>query len=190
MYGCRVVGVCGTAAKCEWLLRTLHFDGAVNYRSPTFAADLRAATGRGVDAFFDSVGGPVHGAIVQRMNEGGRIAVSGALATTNTKGLAPPQSEYMRTHRGAHHSDGGVDFRDPASYDVHRYFVAQQLQMRGFSVWDHAAKWTERIEQIAALLRTGDVRNYETVLDGFEWCPDALSALLRGEHRGRVVVKV
>lgn len=77
-----------------------------------------------------------------------------------------------------------------ASYDVHRYFVAQQLQMRGFSVWDRSDRWTERIEKILLLLQSGKVRNYETVLEGFEKCPDALKALLRGEYRGRVVVKV
>lgn len=87
-----MIGVCGSDKKCKWLLNKLHFDGAVNYRSRTFAADLRQATAHGVDGFFDSVGGSVYGAIVQRMNENGRIVVNGSLATANEKGLAPPQS--------------------------------------------------------------------------------------------------
>lgn len=62
--------------------------------------------------------------------------------------------------------------------------------MRGFSVWDHSAQWSERIQQLLDLLKAGSVRNCETVLDGFERCPDALKALLRGEYRGRVIVKV
>lgn len=62
--------------------------------------------------------------------------------------------------------------------------------MRGFSVWDCADRWSERIGQIRELLRSGEIRNYETVLEGFEKCPEALKALLRGEYRGRVVVKV
>lgn len=93
VYGCRVVGVCGSDKKCKWLTGKLHFDAAVCHRSRTFEQDLRQATGAGVDAFFDSVGGAVHGAVVQRMNERGRIAVNGALATCNQKGLAVPQSK-------------------------------------------------------------------------------------------------
>lgn len=93
VYGCRTVGICGSDQKCEWLLNTVRFDAAVNYRSPTFVEDLKAATANGVDAFFDSVGGPLHGRVVRRMNEGGRIAVNGALATQNVRGLDVPQSE-------------------------------------------------------------------------------------------------
>lgn len=62
--------------------------------------------------------------------------------------------------------------------------------MRGFSVWDHGAKWMERIQHLLGLLHAGTVRNCETVLDGFERCPEALKALMRGDYRGRVVVKV
>lgn len=98
VYGCRVVGVCGSDQKCKWLLDELHFDAAVCHRSHTFEQDLRRATAAGVDAFFDSVGGAVHGAVVQRMNEHGRIAVNGALATANVPGLAAPQSEYINVH--------------------------------------------------------------------------------------------
>lgn len=95
-----------------------------------------------------------------------------------------------RNHKKLSYTQKCLPISHTASFDVHRYFVAQQLTMSGFSVWDHTDKWMARIQQIASLLRSGSVRNHQTMLEGFEKCPDALKALLRGEYRGRVVVKV
>lgn len=94
LFGCRVVGVCGTPEKCEWLRAHLQFDAAVCHRSATFVADLAAATPQGVDRLWDSVGGRVYGECVQRMNERGRIVVNGALAGANeVDATRVPESE-------------------------------------------------------------------------------------------------
>lgn len=74
---------------------------------------------------------------------------------------------------------------------MHRYFVAQQLTMQGFCVWDQTpSQWFKNIRQLATLLKDGKIVNCETVLEGFERCPEALGALLRGDYCGRVVIKV
>lgn len=93
--GCRTIGITGSSKKCKWLLNKVGFDVALNYKAATFKQDLREATANGVDCFFDSVGGVVSDEVVMRMNEGGRIAVCGSLATINQDALTLPKSKQI-----------------------------------------------------------------------------------------------
>lgn len=69
--------------------------------------------------------------------------------------------------------------------------MAQQLTQQGFIVWDVSPKrWMENVRSILELLKNRQIRNYETVVDGFEKTPEVFKSLIKGEYKGRVVVKV
>lgn len=96
--GCRVIGLVGSDKKAKWLVNKVGFDVAINYKSTTFKNDLKLATTKGIDCFFDCVGGAVSTLVIQRMNERGRIAVCGDLACTNEDPLNLPKSKLSRSH--------------------------------------------------------------------------------------------
>jgi NADPH-dependent curcumin reductase CurA len=87
--GCRVVGVTGSAAKCELLTGRLGFDAAVDHRSATFRDDFKAATPDGIDLYFDNTGGDILGAALRRMRPHGRIVCCGVVSQYDT---VDPQS--------------------------------------------------------------------------------------------------
>lgn len=74
--------------------------------------------------------------------------------------------------------------------ELNRYFIFHQLKMEGFVVWRWSDRWIEGIEQNLEWLNEGKLKNHETILDGLETAPEALIDLMKGKHRGRVVVKV
>ncbi|XP_058128272.1 prostaglandin reductase 1-like [Anopheles ziemanni] len=161
--GCRAVGVAGSDAKCEWLLK-LGFDSAINYKHNNVYADLKKAAPGGIDCYFDNVGGEISEAVIKQMNVAGRIAVCGAISNYNTS---------------------VAKVTDPQ-----RQFVFKQLRMEGFLVWRWNDRWMEGIEANLRLIREGKLRYEETITEGFDKMPDAFIDMLRGGNTGKAVVKV
>uniref|UniRef100_A0A182P183 Prostaglandin reductase 1 n=1 Tax=Anopheles epiroticus TaxID=199890 RepID=A0A182P183_9DIPT len=164
--GCRVVGVAGTDDKCAWL-RTLGFDATINYRTvgpDGFGGALKEAAPKGVDCYFDNVGGYISEAVTGQMNLYGRIAVCGTISN---------------------YSEAPVRVRDPQ-----REFVFKQLRQEGFIVTRWRQRWMEGIEQNLRWIEEGKLRYQETVTDGFERMPHAFVSMLTGGNTGKAVVKV
>ncbi|KAJ6646046.1 Prostaglandin reductase 1 [Pseudolycoriella hygida] len=166
--GCRVVGLAGSAEKCEWLIKEVGFDAAIDYKSQSFKALLREATPDGVNCYFDNVGGEISNKVIQRMVQLGRIAVCGSLSVSNIK----------------------VGDEIPKMAELNRNFTFHQLKMEGFAVWRWSDRWMEGIGQNLSWLNEGKLKSFETVLEGLEKAPEALIDLMKGKYRGRVVVKV
>ena len=164
--GCRVVGVCGSAEKMEFLTGELHFDAAVDHRSPTFGADLKAACPAGVDVYFDNVGGPVLETVLARMNLHGRVACCGAVSQYDTSTPAP----------------------GPAG--VPGLLVTRRLRMEGFIVMDYADRFGEALAELGAWLADGSLRATEDVLEGLETAPEGLVGLLAGASVGKRMIHV
>ena len=78
--GCRVVGVAGGKAKCDYVVNELGFDACVDYKAGNLDIDLKAACPSGVDVYFDNVGGPVLNAVLAHMNAFSRIALCGQIS--------------------------------------------------------------------------------------------------------------
>uniref|UniRef100_A0A182QM21 Prostaglandin reductase 1 n=1 Tax=Anopheles farauti TaxID=69004 RepID=A0A182QM21_9DIPT len=164
IHGCRAIGIAGTDAKCDWLQRTLGFDGAINYKRGEVYAELKRLAPKGIDIYFDNVGGPITEAVVKQMNLYGRIAVCGTISNYNS---------------------AITKVTDPQ-----RQFVFKQLRMEGFVVWRWNDRWLEGIEANLKWIREGRLAYEETVTKGFERMPDAFIDMLRGGNTGKAVVKV
>ena len=164
--GCRVVGIAGGEEKCRWLTGELGYDAAVNYKSGPISESLKAACPKGIDVYFDNVGGEIFEAALSQMNLMGRIACCGAVSTYDG---APPM-----------HGPRGV----PVT------FVVKRLTVRGFIVSDFFGKRDEALSQLRSWVEDGRLKVFEDVIEGFENLPEALIGLLHGNNRGKRMVKV
>lgn len=162
--GCRVIGFAGSDDKCKWLEDELGFDKAINYKTADIAKALKEAAPKGVDCYFDNVGGELSATILTQMNLFGRISVCGAISGYNDK-----------------------EFQVPAPQ---KYFVFQQLKQEGFIVTRWADRWMEGITAVAKWIQSGKVKYHETITLGFENMPKAFIDMLRGKNTGKAVVKV
>ena len=164
--GCRVVGTAGGQDKCDWLVRELGFDAAVDYKAGGVFRALRAACPDGVDVYFDNTGGPVLEAALSLMNLRGRIACCGNV------------SQY------------DVEKPAPGPMAVPGLVVTKRLRMEGFIVMDYAAQDEEAVTRLLGWAREGKVKPVEDIVEGLENAPKGLIGLLAGENRGKRMVRV
>jgi NADPH-dependent curcumin reductase CurA len=164
--GCRAVGIAGSRQKCDWLVKDLGFDAAVDYKGGNLFKELKEAAPTGIDVYFDNVGGDILEACLFQMNTGGRISCCGAISAYD--GAAPPAGP-----RG-----------------VPGLIVVKRLTMKGFIVMDFFREREKAIADLASWVAAGKLKVEEDVIVGLENTPAALIGLLAGENRGKRMVKV
>jgi NADPH-dependent curcumin reductase CurA len=164
--GCRAVGIAGGEEKCEWLVKELGFDAAVDYKAGPIFKPLKAAAPSGIDVYFDNVGGDVFEACLAQMTIGGRVACCGAI------------SAY----------DGAPPTAGPRG--VPGLIVVKRLTVKGFIVSDFFPERENAIAELLAWVASGRVKVQEDVIEGLENTPRALIGLLAGENRGKRMIKV
>ncbi len=163
--GCRVVGIAGRDDKCRWVVDELGFDACVNHRAPDFPAQLKAATPRRIDVYFDNVGGPVLDAVLARLAPHSRVVLCGAIAVYTAEHKPPGPSNYLE-------------------------LITARARMEGFNTFDHWDRFGEITAQLKAWTDTGRLAHREHVVDGLEHAPEALNMLFTGDNLGKLVVKV
>jgi NADPH-dependent curcumin reductase CurA len=162
--GARVVGSAGTAEKVTWL-DELGLDGTFDYTQVGTRDALRELAPDGVDVYFDNVGGETLEAAIGAMNLRGRIVACGSVSRYNaTEALPGPRNLFM--------------------------VVTKRLRMQGFIVFDHHARYTAFLEEVAPGVREGTIRHRETVVDGIERAPEAFIGMLAGANIGKMLVRV
>jgi len=164
--GCRVVGIAGGKDKCDWLVNELGFDAAVDYKDGAVLKALRAACPKGIDVYFDNVGGDILEACIALMNNRGRIACCGAI------------SQY----------DGVPSAHGPRG--VPGLIVVKRLVMQGFIVMDFMDQRDKALSDLQSWVTSGKLKVQEDVINGLENTPKALIGLLAGENRGKRMVKL
>ena len=164
--GCHVVGIAGGADKCHWLTSELGFDATVDYKDGAVFKALRSAAPKGIDVYFDNVGGDILEACLPQMNLHGRIACCGAI------------SQY----------DGVPDAHGPRG--IPGLIVVKRLIMQGFIVMDYMAQRDKALADLQAWVGAGTLKVQEDIIAGLENTPNALIGLLAGENRGKRMVKV
>ena len=161
--GCRTVGIAGGPDKCTDC-SLYGYDVALDYKDEGFRDGLKAACSDGIDVYFDNVGGNVSGAVHGRLNVGARIVICGQVSQYN---LERPEPTFH-----------------PSLLIVYR------ARMEGFLVTDYAHRFDEAALRLARWVAEGKLVWREDVTDGLENAPAAFMGMLRGENRGKALVKV
>ena len=167
--GCRVVGVAGGPDKCAYATAELGFDVCLDRHAPDLDARLQAACPNGIDIYIELVGGSVTAAVLPLLNLHARMPVIGAIAHYNASELPP-----------------GPD-RTPLLF---RQILVKRLKLQGMIVTDHEASRAAFETRVGALIRDGQLRYREDIVDGLENAPAAFIGLLEGRNFGKLLVKV
>ncbi|HEY4997585.1 MAG TPA: NADP-dependent oxidoreductase [Usitatibacter sp.] len=162
--GCRVVGIAGGKAKCDYAVQELGYDACVDYKAGNLADALRAACPRGVDVLFENVGGEILDTTLRLMNTYSRIIVCGLIAEYN-------QSE-------------------PYGYRNLRSVLVNRIRMQGMIVFDWKDRYGEALGGLAGRLAEGRLKYRESVVEGIDNAPAGLIALLKGGNFGKQLVKL
>ena len=164
--GARAVGIAGSDEKVGWLTEELGFDAAFNYKTvPNYGAKIAELCPKGVDCYFDNVGGEITDAVFPLLNGRARVAVCGQISLYNLEN--PGTGPRLLYH-----------------------FVRQQLKVEGFLVFQFADRYNEGLNQLAKWLEEEKIRYRETVTEGLENAPAAFLAMMRGENIGKQLVHV
>jgi NADPH-dependent curcumin reductase CurA len=163
--GCRVVGIAGGRAKCDWVVNELGFDACIDYKAGSVKAGLKEHCPKGVDIYFDNVGGEILDDVLARLARGARIVICGAISQYNNTMPVQGPKNYL-------------------SLLVHR------ARMQGMVVFDYAERFPQAIAELSGYLRDGRLKSKEDVVQGLENFPEALGKLFSGGNFGKLVLQV
>jgi NADPH-dependent curcumin reductase CurA len=164
MKGCRAVGIAGGREKCEYVTRELGFDACVDYKAGKLDDDLREATPKGIDVYFENVGGAVLDAVLKRLNAFARVPLCGLV------------SQYNVT----------------APYGVTNFasLLTNRVKLEGFIISERMPRWPEALGALGGWVAEGKLRYKETIAEGLRSAPEAFLGMLRGENLGKQIVKI
>jgi NADPH-dependent curcumin reductase CurA len=166
--GARAVGVAGGKDKCDYVRKELGFDDCLDHRDPDLAAKLKDACPKGIDVYFENVGGAVLEAVFPLLNAFARMPVCGLIAQYNdTEAKAPKWAGAMM-----------------------RSVLTKRLTIRGFIVFDFAARHGDFLRDMSQWVREGKVKYKECVTEGLDSAPGAFMGLLKGANFGKQLVRV
>ncbi|MBR0696124.1 NADP-dependent oxidoreductase [Bradyrhizobium lablabi] len=166
--GARAVGIAGGKDKCAYVTNEFGFDACLDHRDPDLAAKLKEACPKGIDVYFENVGGAVFDAVFPLLNAFARVPVCGLIAHYNDTEAAAPK------WAGA----------------LMRNILTKRLTFRGFIVSDFAARHGDFIRDMSQWVREGKVKYKEFVTEGLDSAPDAFMGLLKGANFGKQLVRV
>ena len=163
--GCRVVGIAGGAEKCKFLVDELGFDAAIDYKNENVKKALKETCPKGVDVFFDNVGGDILNDVLTQINLHARIVICGAI------------SQYNAT----------TEVKGPSNY---LSLLVNRARMEGIVVFDNIKEYPTAMKDIAGWIQSGELKVKDHIVEGIETFPDTLMMLFKGENFGKLVLKV
>jgi NADPH-dependent curcumin reductase CurA len=162
--GCRVVGIAGGAEKCEYVTE-LGFDAAIDYKSENVMEALGEQCPKGIDVFFDNVGGEILDAALAHLTRNARVVICGAISQYNTTSAMKGPSNYMA-------------------------LLVNHASMTGFVFSDYLARIPEAAKELGGWVAAGELSSREDIAEGFQNFPDTLLRLFSGANTGKLVLKV
>jgi NADPH-dependent curcumin reductase CurA len=166
--GARAIGIAGGKDKCDYVKNELGFDDCLDHRDPNLALGLKEACPKGIDVYFENVGGAVFEAVFPLLNAFARIPVCGLIAHYNdTKASAPKWAPSLMSA-----------------------VLTKRLTIRGFIVSDFAARHGDFLSDMSQWVREGKVKHREFVTEGLDNAPGAFMGLLKGANFGKQLVRV
>ena len=168
--GCHVVGIAGGAEKCQYVVEVLGFDACIDHRSGNLPQQLAAACPKGIDIYFENVGGAVFDAVLPLLNVRARIPLCGLIASYNNTELPPgPDRLGLLTSK----------------------LLSKRIKIQGFIIFDdYGHRYSEFFNQMNTWLNEGKIKFREDIVDGLEKAPQAFIGLLEGKNFGKLIIRV
>jgi NADPH-dependent curcumin reductase CurA len=163
--GCRAIGIAGGKDKCSYLVSKLGFDAAIDYKTEDVRAALETHCPKGVDCYFDNVGGAILEAVMANLALHARISFCGAISQYNDPdGVTGPRN--------------------------YRQLLVRRSRVQGFIVFDYAARYGEAVREMMGWLKSGQLKSRVDVRQGLENFPDVFLKLFSGENNGKLILKI
>ena len=161
----KVVGIAGGPEKCKWLVEKARLDAAIDYKNEDVKRRIQEECPKGVDIYFDNVGGDILDAALVNMAERGRITVCGGISGYNDETPAPGPSSFME-------------------------IVFRRLSVKGFILLDYIARAEEAITDLSQWVAAGEIVVEEDIQDGFENTPATFLRLFEGKNLGKQLLRI
>ena len=162
---CRVVGIAGGPEKCEYITKELGFDAAIDYKAGKVLEALQRHCPKGIDIYFDNVGGDILDAALALLAKRARISICGAISQYNNTDAIKGPSNYLS-------------------------LLVNHARMEGFVVLDYLDRWGEAIRELIGWYLSGKLKSREDIVSGIETFPETLLKLFSGENFGKLILKV
>ena len=163
--GCRVIGIAGGPEKCTYLTEELGFDGAIDYKNENIHKALKEHCPKGLDVYFDNVGGEILDAALARLRMHARVVICGAISQYNNTTAIKGPSNYLS-------------------------LLVNRATMQGMVVLDYADKYKEAGMQMGMWMMQGKLKTEEDIYEGIENFHETYQRLFNGNKRGKLVLKV
>ncbi|TJY59751.1 NADP-dependent oxidoreductase [Sinimarinibacterium sp. CAU 1509] len=163
--GCRVVGIAGGADKCRYVVEELGFDACIDYKQDDLKKALKQHCPKGVNVYFDNVGGDILDAVLTQLAMHARIVICGAISQYNNTTPVKGPSNYLS-------------------------LLVNRATMQGMVVFDWADRYGEAMREMGGWLASGKLKTREDIAEGLEHFPETLQRLFKGENTGKLVLKI
>ncbi len=163
--GCRVIGIAGGAEKCRYLIEELGFDGAIDYKNDNIHKALKEHCPKGLDVYFDNVGGEILDAALARLRMHARVVICGAISQYNNTTAIKGPSNYLS-------------------------LLVNRATMQGMVVMDYAKDYRTAAMQMGMWMMEGKLKSKEDIYEGIENFHDTFKRLFTGEKKGKLILKV
>ncbi len=168
--GCRVVGIAGGEEKCRYAKEVLGFDECIDHRAEDFAEQLRNACDKGIDVYFENVGGKVFEAVMPLLNTNARIPLCGLISQYNATEL-PEGTDHLPLLMGK--------------------LLTKRIKVQGFIIFDdYGHRYGEFAQDINQWLAEGKIQYREHLVQGLDNAPEAFIGLLEGKNFGKLIVQI
>ena len=167
--GCRVVGIAGGDEKCSFAINELGFDACIDHRSPNLADGLQAACPRGIDVYFENVGGEVLRAVLPLLNDFARVPLCGVIAWY----------------------DGDRSAQPLLAAELMTALLVKRVEMRAFIILDHYPDhYAGFVRDMSGWVAEGVIKVREDMVEGLDKAPGAFIGMLTGKNFGKSLVRV
>jgi NADPH-dependent curcumin reductase len=163
--GCRVVGIAGGKAKCDFVVNDLGFDACIDYKNESVRSGLKAYCPQGVDVYFDNVGGEILDDVLTRIRSKARIVICGAISQYNNTAAVKGPSNYLS-------------------------LLVNRARMEGMVVFDYADRYPAAAAEMAKWMHEGRLRSREDIVHGLDTFPQALLMLFEGKNFGKLILQI
>lgn len=163
--GCKVVGIAGGPDKCKYVVDNLGFDACIDYKNESVYKGIRTHCPKGIDVFFDNVGGEILDNALANLRRHARIVICGAISQYNNKEAVSGPKNYLS-------------------------LLVNRATMQGMVVFDYASRYKDAGMQMGMWMMEGKLKTEEDVYNGIENFPATYERLFSGEKRGKLLLKV